>query len=207
MGKSEKEEQATRLNNDLRGFNREISGTNFQVDNPFKDYKTPFDYNSIANELERLYGISLNEVDRTANDAIGGVQKNTASRLASQGITGGSVLNSQVNAGTNEVNKSRLASKTALLKNKAGNNLSAMDMENRNKFQTTAAKGNFDLENMANLFRKFGLLSGNYGQQQGNLGNLDSTTWFDDILAVANTGAGFINPLDDLFSGGAGKGN
>lgn len=206
MGKSESEKAATTLQGDLRGYTSDIKGLNVNVDNPFANYKTPFGYSDISSELKKLYGISLNEVDTTANDAIKGVQQDTAARMASQGITGGSLLNSQVNAGANDINKNRLASKTSLLKNQASNNLSAMDMENRNNFQNTSAKGNFDLANIANLFQKYNLMGGALGQQQGNLQNLDKTTWLDDVLAVANTAAGFIDPVSGLFSKAASGG-
>lgn len=196
MCKSESEKAATTLQGDLRGYTSDIKGLNVNVNNPFANYKTPFGYSDISSELKKLYGISLNEVDTTANDAIKGVQQDTAARMASQGITGGSLLNSQVNAGANGINKNRLASKTSLLKNQASNNLSAMDMENRNKFQNTSAKGNFDLANIQNLFQKYGLLGGAYGQQQSNLSNLDSTTWLDDLLAVANTGANLFSAIN-----------
>jgi hypothetical protein len=152
-------------------------------------------------QLKQLTDLGIQDVNRTAEGQINAGQQDTAARMASQGITGGSVLNSQVGANRNNVNKSRFNAIQGLKSNNVNANLSAMGMENQNQFQNTNAAQGVDMNNLMAKFRKYGMVGDVYGQKQSNLGNLSDTTLLDDGLAILNTASGFLNPLDDLFGG------
>lgn len=201
MGESNRDEEARKLQGELGGWQNELRGTDFSANNRFNNYKTPFGYKDMSAQLKQLTDLGIQDVNRTAEGQISAGQQDTAARMASQGITGGSVLNNQVGANRNNVNKSRFNAIQGLKSNNVNANLGAMNMENQNDFRNTSAAQNVDLENLMAKFRKYGMIGGVYGQKQGNLQNISDDTWLTDALSILNTGAGLLNPLDDLFSG------
>lgn len=188
MGQSERSQAASSLDSDLVKYATEAKGLNVSADNPFKDYKTPFGYNEMSGELDKLKDLSMGSINRNANSQINKSQQDTAARLASQGITKGSFANA-ANAGvSNDINKSRFNTLADILRSRTQAGLGAMESENQNKYKNSMALGSFDQQNINNLLQKYGLVSGIYGQRGANLQNLNGDTWFDDLLAAGQTG-------------------
>lgn len=192
MGESDQSRAIKDQNRELGGFQRELKGLDVNVKNRFDNYQTPFGYQDVAKILESLEKQGITDINQIADQQIQQGQQDTASRMASQGVTGGSVLNTATNAVRNPVNTNRFRTVNDLKGMTQRGKMGAMDMENRNKFMTTSAAQNIDLANMDSLFKKFGLRSNVYGQQMQGASMLDPTTWFDDALAIGNTVGNFL---------------
>lgn len=207
-GQTPQEKAASELQNKYGDLFNKISGQDFQTKNLFENYKTPFDFGNFTKQLDELYNTGVGEVNRSANEDMTQAASNTAERLASQGINGGSIANSAIDSSKNPILKNKMSALDQLRKNKQSGYIGAMESDNRNNFMNTSASQDVFSQNMMNLFRKYGMMDQNLGGQQSNLGNLQDTNWFDDALGVINTAIPAINPLDQLFNGkkaGGGK--
>ena len=183
-GQSERSAGATDLQSQLKQYYAQIQGEQgFKAPNTWEGYKTPFDYNAMSGELDKSYQGSIDKINRTAEGQIQQGQGDTAARLASQGITGGSVLNSAVNSNRTNVNKGRFESLSDIATNRAGQNVNLMNLENQNKFNVNSANQGQYNQAVRNLMGQYGLLGNASGMQTANLQNLDNTTAWDDIFA------------------------
>lgn len=207
-GESERSKSAGQLQTLLQGYYKDIGKQDFQGKNTWEGYKTPYDYKSMSAETNKAYDIGENKINRGADSAIKMGQQDTAARMASQGITGGSVLNSQTNSVANDVNKSRFNSLQDIISSRAGTNVNLMNIENQNKFGVNSAYQNQINQQKQQLMAKYGLLGNASGQMMGNIGNLDDTTFWDDIFSGLNAAGGFVpllNPaktVTNIFGGG-----
>lgn len=201
---SQKEEGTNNLQNMLTKFYTQVNGEKgFQANNLFDSYKTPFDYSKSSAELDKLNTQEVADVNRTAVSDINKVNQGTASAMASQGITGGSVLNDAVNKGRTGVLQNKYQTLSDISKNRTGQNINLMQQENQNQFQNTAANQNQLNQQVMDMFRKYGLLQGNLGQQQANVGNMNDSTYWDDIFAGMNTLGQFIPGVGSILGGGS----
>jgi len=206
MGLSEKDKAASDLNNTLKGYSGQVKNTNTQVKNRYDSLEMPFDYKKTSQEIAKLTDSALNKINRTADEDINVGQADTAASLASQGITGGSMLNNSVGKVRTGVNKNRFNSITDTLDTKSKMNMDAMGNENQFALAKTAGASQIDIQNIAAELQRLGILGNSYGQQGANIGNLDDDIWFDSILEIANTASGFVSPLSKLLKGGAATG-
>jgi len=203
-GTSEKAQGATDLQGLLKNYYAQIQGEQgFKAPNVTANYETPFDYKSMSGELDKSYKGSIDKINRTAEGQIQQGQGDTAARMASQGITGGSVLNSAVNSNRTDVNKSRFNSLSDLATGRAGQNINLMNLENQNSFQNNQAKQQQYNQEVRNLMSKYGLLSNTTGQMGANVGNLDDTTFWDDLFAGLNTLGPLAGAAATIATGGA----
>jgi hypothetical protein len=186
MGDSQKAKGASALQNTLKQHYGQIG--NDQGFDAFNNYKTPFGFNEMSDVLNKTFDLNSESINRTADSGINKAQRDTAERLASQGNTGGSVLNTAVNASANPINISRFNTLQDLATSREGRNINLMDRANQNQFQNTSAK-------LQALLSKYGLLSGNLGQQQGNISNLNDKTFWDDLLSGLNAGANITSAV------------
>lgn len=200
-GESARSKEAGNLQTLLQGYYKDIGNQDFQGKNTWEGYKPSFDYKGMSAETNKAYDLGESKINRTANSAIQTGQGDTAARMASQGITGGSVLNSQVGKVANDVNKNRFNSLSDISASRAGTNVNLMNLENQNRFGINAANQNQINQQKQQLMAKYGLLGNASGQMMGNIGNLDDTTTWDDIFAGINTAANVIG----AFTGGGGK--
>lgn len=191
-GSSEKEKSASELQNLLKSYYSDIKGQAFQADNNFANYKTPFDYGRSSAELDKLNTQQIADVNRTAGSDINKVGQDTTGALASQGITGGSVLNDAVNKGRTGVLKNKYETISDITKNRTGQNLNLMQQENENEFRNTSADQNQKNIAIQQLLSKYGLLSNTSGQMQTNTSNLNDDTFWDDIFSGLNALSGFV---------------
>lgn len=201
-GTSQRADEAGKLQTLLQGYYKDIGNQDFQGKNAWEGYKSPFDYKGMKSETDKAYDIGENKINRGADAAIKTGQQDTAARMASQGITGGSVLNSQTNSVANDVNKSRFNSLQDILASRAGTNVNLMNIENQNKFGINSANQNQINQQKQQLMAKYGLLGNASGQMMGNIGNLDDTTFWDDVFSGLNAVGGFV----PLFPTGGGDG-
>lgn len=203
-GQSDREKEAQEQQKRLNEMLSSIQGQNFQVENLFQDYKDPFGYTDMKTQLDQMLSSGKADINRETAENIANYQKGVSGRYASQGI-GGPMLEEAIREGRSKLAKDKLSALSQLTQFGAGKNIDLMNIGNQNKFRSTGASQNVLGQNMNNLFQKYGLLGGTMGQMQNNIGNFSDDTWLSDILGIANTAAGFINPLDKLFSGGAAK--
>jgi hypothetical protein len=175
MGQSSKDEQAEKLNNELRY-------ANFNVNNRFNNYKSPYSIGDMRTSLDNVLNGQKNNINQQANSDIADLQKGAASRMASQGITGGSLYNNTLNQAANGVNKQRYGALQQLGVARLEQEPGLMQYGNQDQFRNTMAGQDIDLQNIRNRMSQ-------YGMRMGNLQNLDSTTAWDDIFAGLNTAA------------------
>lgn len=192
MGESQRSKQATKLNQELGSFGNEIRGLNTNVQNRFDNYKLPFNYATMSKLIDEITKGNINTVNQQASGDIQQGQSDVAERLASQGIAGSSIKDSAIGKVAGDVNRNKYNLTQQLLNKGLESKLGAMDTQNRYDFAATQGAQNVDFRNIADLFQKYGLIGGTYNQKLGNIGNLDDTTFLDDILGVANTIANFL---------------
>ena len=188
-GSSSRDDAANQLNSELAGYQNQINNINPNVENRFNDYQDQFNAGSFQSTLDRINQSALGAINRRTNEAVSRGQANTAARLASQGITGGSILNSGVQQAADSANEGGFEATQQQGANYLGRYYDMMNQLNANKFRNTSAAQGADQQNYSNLMAKYGLKSGAYGQQMSNLGNLSDKTWLDDTLGVVNTAA------------------
>lgn len=175
MGQSSRDEQAEKLNN-------ELSYANFNVDNRFANYRSPYSVNDMRVSLNDVFGRERGIINDQANSDIAAMQQGTASRLASQGITSGSIYNNAISQAANNVNKNRYSALSQLGVGRLNQETGLMQYGNQDQFRNTSAAQQADFQNMGNRMNQ-------YGMRMNNLQNLDSTTWLDDVLSGLNAGA------------------
>jgi hypothetical protein len=168
-GVSEQEQASSKLYGDL---------------NNLSNYKTPYSYADKINSLNKYYQSATNDLNTQANEDIALSNKNTAGRLASQGVTGGGLLNSAVASGANNITKNKFSALSQLKTAQAGQNASAMSESNQDSLN----------EYMAALKK--------YGAIQGSIAGLNDDTWLDDVLSGVSA---VTSPLSSVLGTEAGS--
>jgi hypothetical protein len=138
----------------------------------------PFSYNDIASQLEQILGQQTGQLNTEAAADTTSANRGTAARLASEGVTGGSILNNSIANNANTVNKNKYSALSTLLTNYMNQNVGAMNQSNNNQFE------------------KYGLL-------MNNLGNFSNTNGWDAVFqglnAIGNVGKG----VGSIIKGGS----
>lgn len=154
------------------------------AENLFGNYSDPFGYDQMNSVLDKLYQSQQNVLTKNSANTIQRGQKDVASRLASQGITGGSVYNNQINKVTDNVGNSFADALEKLGIDRMGQNIGLMNTANQNKFRSTSANQNVLMQNIMNALRK------NQDQQQAvnsweqmDMQRDAQPNWLDDIFA------------------------
>jgi hypothetical protein len=170
---------------------RQIANTQFGADvksaqgnNPLTNFKMPFGAGDFNSSLDKLLNLNTQKLKTGAADATSTVGQNTAARMASQGITGGSLLNSQVQRGQTDIAKSFESALQDLLGGRAGQQIGVMQNANQNELQSKTAQTN--------------ALMSLLGLQGQAAGQAESQTWLSDLFSGVNAAAGFLNPLSKL---------
>jgi hypothetical protein len=182
MGQSSKDEQAEKLNNELRY-------ANFNVDNRFNNYKSPYSIGDMRTSLDNVLNGQKSIINQQAQTDIADLQKGAASRMASQGITGGSLYNNTLNQAANSVNKQRYSALQQLGVSRLGQETGLMQDANQDQFRNTMAGQDIDLQNIRNRMSQ-------YGMRSQAIAGMDDTTAWDDMFAGLNAVA---NPLAYYF--------
>ncbi len=196
-GTSNQERETQNQLQQQRNFQSRLDAGQYNVDNRFNNYSDPFNYENISDQLNQIFSGQEDVINRDTNEAIASQQGEAASRLASRGITGGSVVEDTMSGIAGNVNKSKMNALGTLGIGKASAIGDLMKYINQKKLATTEAASNVDFGNKRNVL---GGLQTSYGQQQNLLGGLDDTTAWDDIFSVIKTGAGSAEGISKLIT-------
>lgn len=147
-------------------------GLNTTGTNLFDNYNDPYDYTKMKEILDKIGVDTSNMMRRSAADTIQRGQKDTAARLASEGITGGSVFNNQVNKVVDTVGSDLTDQLEKLGIDLSKENIPLMQTANENKFRSTQAQQNVIMQNIMNAMNKLNS-QGNYlsGWEQSDRAN------------------------------------
>jgi len=173
MGQSQRE---TATNNALQANARAISGGT-----PIDKFNYQFGAPDFTRQLDSILNTQTQGLNRQANTARTQGQSDIASRLASQGISGGSLFNNQVAQQGNQTNKSLFDALQQLGQGRLGQQMNVMNQANQNGFNLA----NSQTQALLNLL----------GQQNGLAQNANPDTTATDIFAGLNAGAGLLNPI------------
>jgi len=200
-GTSDREKKADINQQSIDDLLKQIQGINPNVDNRFDKFQFPFDYNAEKKNLDELHNLGLSDINRISENAISDNSKNTAGRLASQGITGGSILDDSIKKGQKDIFKGKFNAIRDLQKNTEAQDIGLMNQENRNQFNLTGAAQDVDFRNMYELFRKYGLLGNTQRLSLGNLGNYSNSSGWDDFFGGITSLANLATPFNGFGIG------
>jgi hypothetical protein len=156
-----------------------------KVANRFDNYTPDFEYGDMSGVLGKLFNSQSNLLTKKAGDTIQRGQRDTASRMASQGITGGSVYNNAINKTSDTVGDSFASALEELGIGRMEKETELMNTANQNKFQATQAAQNVDLQNFMNMLNKWNAMNG-----------METTRRDQDMKEEQMPGV-----LEDIFSG------
>jgi len=206
MCNSDQQDQAEQLTSEYGDIGQAISQHQSQIKNPFENYKLPFDYESMSKIIDEITQQNLGQVNTQAAGDMSRASTQTTEGLASQGVTGGSILNTAVDKSKNPILKNKYNLTEQLYGQGMQAKQGAMGEENKYNFGATQQKGQFDLANVENDLKKLFGIQGTIDSKSGLLGAYDNTTWMDDVFAGLNTLSGFIPGIGSLIGGGGKKG-
>lgn len=143
-----------------------------------------FRYPDMAKSLDKYTTKAGDKIKGDTATNVNEAGKATAASGQSRGF-GGSILQDMITkARTQQAAGGTNALKDLMLK-RLSMEPGLMQMDNSNQFAQTGGAQGVDMQNIINMFTKFGA--------QGNaMAGLDNDTWFDDALAIGNTVGGFI---------------
>lgn len=121
----------------------------------------PFGYNDISSQLKQILSKQTGQLNTEAAADTTAANRGTAARLASEGVTGGSILNNSIATNANNVNKNKYSALSTLLTNNSNQNLGAMNQTNQNQFEK-------------------------YGLSMNNLGNFSNSNGWDAVFQGIN---------------------
>jgi hypothetical protein len=170
----------------------QLYGINPEAENLFADYSDPYNYDQMSAILDKILGEQSNMITRKAGNAVSRGQKDVASRLAAEGITGGSVYNNQINKVASDINENFANSLEGLGISRLQQEVPLMNMANESKFRNTTANQNMIMQNIMNKFRKNQM-------QQGFLSDWEQSDRMNDAAKFDF----FRDLLPGLVSGGA----
>ena len=190
-GPTDREDRAKKLDFSLDSLSNQVRNLNTSAPNRFEG----LDLSSLGQRRSALDSVTTaqsNLITRDADQAVSTAQGDTAARLASQGITSGSIFNNSVNNAGNNIRSNQFNSLSRLGIGRLGQENSIMDSTDRFALGKTSGAARTDQNNLQNLLRKFGISGNLQGQRQGLLGAFDDTSWLDDVVQVLNTVGNFI---------------
>ncbi|MHB8842200.1 MAG: tail fiber domain-containing protein [Candidatus Aquicultor sp.] len=162
----------------------QLSGINTTATNLFDNYEDPNSYEGMSAILDKINGDQSNAITRTAANTVQRGQRDTAARLASQGITGGSVFNNQINSVSDNINDNFAKTLENLDTERMKMEVPLMQTENDNKFRATSAQENIIMQNIMNALNKnqAGQSAVNSWEQSDANNRASSFNFFRDML-------------------------
>jgi hypothetical protein len=109
-------------------------------DNLFSDYDNPYNFESIKGLVDQQYTDAAGRLNRETEEDIATQTRGAAARAASQGITGGSILNNSMNQIGYNLNKKKYNALADLDISKTGQLAELQKYFNALNFQKTAAE-------------------------------------------------------------------
>lgn len=185
-GTSDQEKEVRRQIDNSYKMMELIDSGQYNVKNRYDNYKNPFDYNAISQNLNDIFGETEAKINRSTADQIAGEQGNALSRFASRGVTGGSVIEDNANRIATNMNESKVNALSDLGIGKASSTADLQKYFNQLGLAKTDRATRVDQGNTNNVLNSLLSLM---GAQQGLAGGLDDTTWLDDAFAGLQTAA------------------
>lgn len=170
----------------------QIDQANTQVNNRFDNYSSPFNYQNTSAKLNDLYDLKLNDINKNFSSDVAKGTQDLSGRMASQGVTGGSILNEMLSGVRNNGAIRRDSNINNLDQIFTNADMNAMQMENQNMFQNTNAAQNVDFRNIMSELQKLGLRMNGVNSMNNYLSGWEQS----DMQRDAQPGV-----LDDIFSG------
>jgi hypothetical protein len=192
MGQSKKDAAIDRVNNRIDAYGRDLSSKDFSINNRFDNYQKEFSANNMMDQIKESTKLGENKVNKWFNRKTADDKSGLASRLTSRGISGGAYYDDMLSKAENDSNQQRLNSITDLNINAANQNANIMDKGNLFDLAITKGASGVDLSNKSSEMQKYGMLLNALQQSLGGAMQYNDDTFFDDILAILNTGAQFI---------------
>ena len=181
------------------GSEYQVSQISPTIKNRFDNYEDPFSYEDQKAFMDQIFGGYEDQINKQAAEDTADLQHVTASRMASRGITGGSIVDDTMSGIGTDVAKSKYNALSNLKTGKAKGLLGLMDTANKSKFATTGMASNVDFQNFANELQKLGLLSDiNFKQQYLDLQKENQPGWLEDLFSGISDIASLIPGLGDL---------
>ena len=166
-----------------------LYGTDTTVDNPYTNYQNAFNYNDISSNLNSIYSNEEADINRSTNEDIAGQQSNAAQSMASQEITGGSILTDTQKGIASKANKQKYNALSTLGTSQANSTMNLQNSFNQNKLDVTKAGVGVDQQNVQNQLQQGNALSGflNSQEQLGLEQQNQPGTW-EDIFSGLQQG-------------------
>jgi hypothetical protein len=176
-----------------------LSNVNALVGNRFDKYKSPYTYEDMKTFLDQIYGTYENQINQQASDATADLTGDATQRMASRGITGGSVVEDTLSGIGSKVNKNKLNVLSNLGASKAGQNLNLMDLFNTRDFATQKAATDVDLSNVGNQLSQAQAIASAYLQNRGmDIQEESQPGFLEDLFSGIGDFASLIPGLDAL---------
>lgn len=183
MGETARESEAKRISKGYGALGRSVdTESGFDV---FKDFEPQYGLEDFRGAADTVYDKNVSNIGRLTKSNVAESTGRSAQSLASRGITGGSVVDDARSRIEGDIYGKQFDALENLGISRAGQETGFLDMMNR--LDVTGKKGFLE-----SLMAKYGIKSGALRGQTTNLGGFSDDTWFDDILAIGNTAAGFI---------------
>lgn len=172
MGQSQKDTEITRAIGDISSLKGKTPLDKFNY-----QFGTPEFTAALDAILQNQQGIL--EKQASSNKAL--AQSDAAARLASQGVLGGSLLNSQVTTAGNDINKQLANALQQLAQGRMGQQVGIMQQANQQGFNLANAKTSAIMQLL--------------GQQAQIAANANPNTWLNDLFAGVNAAGTLATPI------------
>lgn len=175
-GQSDQEKAAEKQYNQIGAFNPTVKNR--------YDKMNLFRYPEMAKSVDKYTKAGENAIKTDTATNVAEAGKSTAASGQSRGF-GGSILQDMISKAKTQQSAGGTNALRDLMLKRLSMEPGLMQQDNANQFAQVGGASGIDMQNIMNMFRKF-------GSQQGAMAGLDNGTWFDDLLAVGNTAAQFI---------------
>lgn len=189
MGDSPRDNALSRIAATQRKMYDNLEGLNTTVPNRFDNYSQPFGYEELLKNHTDSYDqqrrLLKGELGNQAAQARTGVSQ----RLASQGITGGSIFNQAVSQADTQSKRQSLNALNSLGIAQAEGKTDLQKYANESSLRNVSQQQATDFQNVANLLAKYGAQSNILYSMGNTAGQLDNTNWGDVLGPLLAAGA------------------
>jgi len=177
MGESTQEKNAKKV---YQSQGDAISGIKGE-DLTLGDYRS-FSSDDMLGNLNNTYNTGIDRINKSFGSDISRSERNAGERMASQGLSKGSLFNNTVASAGDGLKGEKYNAIGGLTMDKGNAELNVMDSVNR------MDQGDAQFNSMAKL-RKYTAILDGLNSQLGSVGMMDSTNGWDDALATLNVGS------------------
>lgn len=171
--------------------------------NAFENYDESFDYDKASGILDRIVGQQKQGINGDFTNNLASARQNKYKQLASRGITGGSMLDSQLNDVTNTFANARTDAISSLDTARLGQEPGLMEMESNVNYRNTAAKQQAQAQRLQSIMQQYGLM-GQLGISEAQLQiqeDAQEGSFWDDILGAIPVVGNLVDVGMKLFGG------